>query len=173
MKVVTEILAEIDAPRNKRHGRFCAGLVLWDDKVIEAAPIVKFMKGWQRGDARQAIGGMMDLDLWSADKIAYLVRIHSIVARVRFSTSSDVAQIELYAKLKIPSQMDALLTKKKWQPIEDRGDLPAGIVGRIYRHPHVSAQRHRRTREQLLRYMQAVRPAFEVEQAIRKYRKEL
>ena len=53
MKIVTETLAEIDAPKTKRRGRFNAGIVLWDDKVIEAAPIVKFMKGWQRDAVRR------------------------------------------------------------------------------------------------------------------------
>jgi hypothetical protein len=41
-----EILAEIEADD------FCAGLVLRDDKVIEAAPIIGYMKGWSRGRVR-------------------------------------------------------------------------------------------------------------------------
>jgi len=36
-----EILAQIRAPKPKP---FVAGIVLWDDVVIEAAPIVGFMK---------------------------------------------------------------------------------------------------------------------------------
>jgi hypothetical protein len=35
---VIEILAQIDG------GKFSAGIVLWDDRVVEAAPIVGFMK---------------------------------------------------------------------------------------------------------------------------------
>lgn len=38
MTQITEILACIDAPH------FNAGVVLWDDKVIEAAPIIGYMK---------------------------------------------------------------------------------------------------------------------------------
>lgn len=42
----TEILASVDAPH------FYAGVVLWDDKVIEVAPILRYMKGWSRGRVR-------------------------------------------------------------------------------------------------------------------------
>lgn len=41
-----EILAAIDAPH------FYAGVVLWDDKVVEAADIVKYMRGWSRSRVR-------------------------------------------------------------------------------------------------------------------------
>jgi hypothetical protein len=43
---VTEILAAIDAPH------FYAGVVLWNDRVIEAAPIVKYMRKWSRDKVR-------------------------------------------------------------------------------------------------------------------------
>ena len=45
---VTEILAVIDAPH------FYAGIVLWDDCVIEAADIVRYMKRgrWTRDRVR-------------------------------------------------------------------------------------------------------------------------
>jgi hypothetical protein len=42
MAEVIEILAAIDAPH------FFAGIVLWDDKVVEAADIVKYMRRWPR-----------------------------------------------------------------------------------------------------------------------------
>ena len=47
--VVTEILAGIEAPK------FYAGIVLWDDVVIEAAPIVQYMKRekWSRDKVRE------------------------------------------------------------------------------------------------------------------------
>lgn len=41
-----EILAQITAPH------FCAGIVLWDDKVVEAAPIAHYMKHWDRDRVR-------------------------------------------------------------------------------------------------------------------------
>lgn len=41
-----EILASIDAPH------FFAGIVLRNDKVIEAANIVRYMKGWSRDRVR-------------------------------------------------------------------------------------------------------------------------
>jgi hypothetical protein len=41
-----ETLAAIDAPH------FYAGIVLWDDKVVEAAHIVKYMKKWDRDRVR-------------------------------------------------------------------------------------------------------------------------
>lgn len=46
--MVIEILAQIRAPH------FTAGLVLWDDKVIEAAPIIGYMKKqkWTRAKVR-------------------------------------------------------------------------------------------------------------------------
>lgn len=46
-----EILAQIRAP--KPH-QFIAGLVLWDDTVVEAAPIIGFMKRgrWTRAVVR-------------------------------------------------------------------------------------------------------------------------
>ena len=43
---MTEILASIDAPH------FFAGVVLWDDKVVEAADIVKYMRRWSRSRVR-------------------------------------------------------------------------------------------------------------------------
>lgn len=44
---VIEILAAIDAPH------FYAGIVLWDDRVVEAADIVRYMKGWPRARVRE------------------------------------------------------------------------------------------------------------------------
>jgi hypothetical protein len=49
--MVTEILAQI------RGDKFTAGIVLWDDTVIEAAPIVKYMKGWSRDRVRDYCKG--------------------------------------------------------------------------------------------------------------------
>lgn len=43
---MTEVLAQITAPH------FCAGLVLKDDVVSEAAPIIKYMVGWSRDKVR-------------------------------------------------------------------------------------------------------------------------
>ena len=42
-----EILAQIEAPKPRA---FNAGVVLWDDKVVEAAPIIIYMKHgkWSR-----------------------------------------------------------------------------------------------------------------------------
>ena len=47
-----EILAQIRSPKPKS---FTAGIVLWDDVVIEAAPIVGFMKRqkWSRTRVRE------------------------------------------------------------------------------------------------------------------------
>jgi hypothetical protein len=44
---MTEVLASIDAPH------FFAGIVLWDDKVVEAADIVKYMRKWTRTRVRE------------------------------------------------------------------------------------------------------------------------
>lgn len=41
-----ETLAAIDAPH------FFAGVVLWDDRVVEAADIVKYMRRWSRARVR-------------------------------------------------------------------------------------------------------------------------
>lgn len=43
-----EILAQIHATKG-----FTAGIVLWDDVVIEAAPIVRYMKKWTRARVRE------------------------------------------------------------------------------------------------------------------------
>jgi hypothetical protein len=43
---MTETLAQVHGPD------YVAGIVLWDDKVVEAAPKVKFMKGWSRDRVR-------------------------------------------------------------------------------------------------------------------------
>ena len=42
-----ETLAAIDAPH------FYAGVVLWDDRVVEAASIVKYMRKWTRDRVRE------------------------------------------------------------------------------------------------------------------------
>jgi hypothetical protein len=46
---VIEVLAQIKAPH------FTAGIVLWDDVVVEAAPIVGYMKKgkWTRAKVRE------------------------------------------------------------------------------------------------------------------------
>lgn len=46
--MITEILAQIRAPN------FTAGIVLFDDKVVETAPILRRMHGWSRDRARAA-----------------------------------------------------------------------------------------------------------------------
>jgi hypothetical protein len=48
---VNEILAAIDAPH------FYCGIVLWDDRVVEAAPIVKYMHKWRRDRVRDYCAG--------------------------------------------------------------------------------------------------------------------
>lgn len=48
---VTETLAAIDAPH------FYAGVVLWDDRVVEAADIVKYMRRWPRARVRDYCAG--------------------------------------------------------------------------------------------------------------------
>jgi hypothetical protein len=47
-----EVLAQIRAPKPKQ---FVAGLVLWDGIVVEAAPIIYFMKRgkWTRSKVRE------------------------------------------------------------------------------------------------------------------------
>lgn len=45
-QAVAETLAQIEAPH------FRAGLVLWDGKVVDFAPILKHMKGWTRDRVR-------------------------------------------------------------------------------------------------------------------------
>lgn len=45
-----DILAEIDG--KDARGRFTCGIVLRDDKVIEAAPKLKWVKGWTRDAVR-------------------------------------------------------------------------------------------------------------------------
>ena len=49
MTIITEILAQVNAPH------FNAGIVLWDGKVIEAAPIIGYMKKqkWSRDRVRE------------------------------------------------------------------------------------------------------------------------
>lgn len=49
---VTEILAQIVAGKTATSKGFTAGIVLWDDKVIEVAPIVQYMKRWPRSRVR-------------------------------------------------------------------------------------------------------------------------
>ena len=51
MRPVIEILAQIKAPH------FTAGIVLWDDEVVEAAPIVGYMKKgkWTRAVVRDYV----------------------------------------------------------------------------------------------------------------------
>jgi len=44
--MMRETLAVIDAPH------FFAGLILWDDRVVEAADIVKYMRRWSRDRVR-------------------------------------------------------------------------------------------------------------------------
>jgi hypothetical protein len=46
MRHVVEILAQVSAPH------FVAGIVLCDDKVTKAAPILRFMRGWSRDRVR-------------------------------------------------------------------------------------------------------------------------
>lgn len=47
-----EVLAQIRSPKPRQ---FTAGIVLWDDVVVEAAPIIHFMKRgkWTRDRVRE------------------------------------------------------------------------------------------------------------------------
>jgi hypothetical protein len=45
--MITEILAQIRAPS------FTAGIVLFDDKVVETAPRVRYMRRWSRDQVRE------------------------------------------------------------------------------------------------------------------------
>lgn len=101
--------------------------------------------------------------IWTADTIKELVDRHAIVARVRFSTSADLVLVEVYCMNDIPADLDATLKRQRWIVQGDRTDLTAGIVGRLYSHTDITPQRHRRTREILLRFIDAVRPTSEME----------
>lgn len=46
----SELLAQIIAPGRKG---FAAGIVVREDRVIEAADIVKYMRGWSRDRVRE------------------------------------------------------------------------------------------------------------------------
>lgn len=48
---VVETLAVIDAPH------FYAGIVLWNDHVVEAADIVRYMRKWSRDRVRSYCAG--------------------------------------------------------------------------------------------------------------------
>lgn len=48
-----ETLAQIRAEGARP---FTAGIVLWDNTVVEAAPIVGYMKGWRRSQVRNYCG---------------------------------------------------------------------------------------------------------------------
>lgn len=48
--MTVETLAVIDAANHPT--KFWAGIVLWDDKVVEAADIVHYMKKWKRDRVR-------------------------------------------------------------------------------------------------------------------------
>jgi len=47
-RLVTETLVITDAPKVASKPGFCAGIILWDDKVVGAANIVRYMRGWPR-----------------------------------------------------------------------------------------------------------------------------
>jgi hypothetical protein len=49
-----ETLAQIVG--DSRKGSFTAGIVLWDDTCVVAAPIVRYMKGWDRQKIRSYCG---------------------------------------------------------------------------------------------------------------------
>jgi hypothetical protein len=46
-----EILAQIEIDRRKQV--VTAGIVLQNDRVVETAPILRYMKGWSRAHVRQ------------------------------------------------------------------------------------------------------------------------
>lgn len=48
MEIVAQIKADGKQP-------FTAGIVLRDDVVVDAAPIVKYMKGWKRSSVRSYV----------------------------------------------------------------------------------------------------------------------
>jgi len=48
-----EILAQIIAPKTEKQAGFAAGIVLWDDNVVESADVVKFMRRWSRDRVRE------------------------------------------------------------------------------------------------------------------------
>jgi hypothetical protein len=62
-----ELLAEIEAPGPKG---FVAGIVLWDDRVVEAAPIVR----WMRGLSRQAVREHCERKGWTITVVHLLER---------------------------------------------------------------------------------------------------
>ena len=48
--MITELLASIDGTKNGKP--FNCGIVLWNDQVVQTAPIVGFMKRWKRDQVR-------------------------------------------------------------------------------------------------------------------------
>jgi len=51
---VIELLAQVEGESRGRP--FIAGIVLWDDIVVEAAPIVRYMRKWTRQRVRSFVG---------------------------------------------------------------------------------------------------------------------
>jgi hypothetical protein len=51
--MMRETLAQITTPKPPRHSRgYCTGIILWDDRVVEAAPCFRFMRRWSRDKVR-------------------------------------------------------------------------------------------------------------------------
>lgn len=50
--MTTEILAGIQFKHRSGASAYC-GIVLYDDVVVEAAPLIGFMKGWTRARVKQ------------------------------------------------------------------------------------------------------------------------
>jgi hypothetical protein len=69
--MVTDILAQIDAPGAE--GNFTCGIVLRGNVVIEAAPIVKYMRRWSRARVRdycRGRGWQVSVGTRSADRLS-------------------------------------------------------------------------------------------------------
>lgn len=62
--MITEILAQVRGPN------FTAGIVLFDDVVVETAPIVRYMRRWSRDQVRVECNarGWKVLVIWQMER---------------------------------------------------------------------------------------------------------
>jgi hypothetical protein len=95
------------------------------------------------------------MEEWSKDEIIEKLRGAPFVARVRFSSSRDMARIDLYKRDRANCLLSAKLIDFGWKIGGLHKDMPPGIIGAFYTHYDVSDSRHKHTRKIVKRYLRS------------------
>lgn len=87
------------------------------------------------------------------NEIEFLVSLHGVAVRLRFSSRLRIARIDIFRRNDAPFDIDRALVARGWVMSEKHLDAPPNAFGVRYEHTTITKKNVNYTRELLLRHL--------------------